>query len=240
MNPRDQPAGGNSGVADSTAQPLRSDAERNRARIIAAARTVFGRDGINASMASVAREAGVGIATMFRRFPTKQELLAAVFADRMDAYVQATTKALADPDPWNGFTGYIETVCAMQAADRGFADILTTTLPGAQTLEACRAQAYEGFLELITRAKDSGQLREDFTSRDLVLLLMANAGVLTATGDAAPDAWRRLVAWMIQSFQAPARGHLPEPPQDAALYQAMLRTSHDITPPEPRKAGKQH
>lgn len=236
MTPRDQHSGDAGGsTAGSAAQPLRSDAERNRARIIAAARTVFGRDGLDASMASVAREAGVGIATMFRRFPTKEELVAAVFADRMDAYVQATADALADPDPWRGFSGYIETVCAMQAADRGFADVLTMSLPGAEALEACRAEAYEGFLELIARAKDSGDLREDFTSRDLVLLLMANAGVLSATGDAAPDAWRRLVAWMIQSFKAPARGPLPDPPEDAALYQAMRRTGPGFTSTETEK-----
>lgn len=81
------------------AQPLRSDAERNRERIIAAARTVFARDGLNASMASVAREAGVGIATMFRRFPTKEELVDAVFSDRMGAYLDVVTVALDDPDP---------------------------------------------------------------------------------------------------------------------------------------------
>ncbi|MFF4272716.1 TetR/AcrR family transcriptional regulator [Streptomyces sp. NPDC001536] len=75
---------------DDTAQPLRSDAERNRARIAAAARGVFARDGPAASMASVAREAGVGIATMFRRFPTKEELVAAVFADHMDTYTDAS------------------------------------------------------------------------------------------------------------------------------------------------------
>lgn len=153
----------------------------------------------------------------------------------MEAYAQATTEALADPDPWNGFTGYIQEVCAMQAADRGFADILTMSFPGAQALEERRAQAYRGLLEPIGRAKDSGRLRGDFTSRDLVLLLMANAGVLTATGDAAPDAWRRLVAWMIQSFQAPARGPLPDPPEDAALYEALRRASHGAGAPE---AGK--
>ncbi|MFF1570840.1 TetR/AcrR family transcriptional regulator [Streptomyces sp. NPDC058293] len=237
MNPRDQHANrtGTGSSADSAAQPKRSDAERNRGRIIAAARAVFGRDGLNASMASVAREAEVGIATLFRHFPTKEELVVAVFSDRMEAYAQATAEALADPDPWHGFTGYIQEVCAMQAADRGFADILTMSFPGAQALEALRAQAYQGFLELIGRAKDSGQLREDFTSRDLVLLLMANAGILSATGDAAPDAWRRLVAWMIQSFQAPARGPLPDPPEDAALYEAMRRASHGVTSPETGK-----
>ncbi|MFC8142394.1 TetR/AcrR family transcriptional regulator [Streptomyces paradoxus] len=235
MTPRDQHAEGPGGTADSAAPPKRSDAERNRGRIIAAARAIFRRDGLNASMASVAREAEVGIATLFRHFPTKEELVVAVFTCRMEAYAQATEEALADPDPWNGFTGYIREVCAMQAADRGFADILTMSFPGAQALEERRAQAYQGFLELIRRAKDSGQLREDFTSRDLVLLLMANTGVLSATGDAAPDAWRRLVAWMIQSFQAPARGPLPDPPEDAALFEAMRRASHCVTSPETAK-----
>ncbi|MFJ5730900.1 TetR/AcrR family transcriptional regulator [Streptomyces paradoxus] len=170
----------------------------------------------------------MGIATLFRHFPTKEDLVGAVFTDRMEAYAQATEKALADPDPWNGFAGYIEEVCAMQAADRGFADILTMSFPGAQGLEECRAEAYQGFLELIRRAKDSGRLREDFTSRDLVVLLMANAGVLSATGDAAPDAGRRLVAWMIQSVQVPARGPLPDPPEDAALYAAMRRAGQGV------------
>ncbi|MDQ1014100.1 TetR/AcrR family transcriptional regulator [Streptomyces afghaniensis] len=87
------------------APPLRKDAERNRERIIAAARSVFARDGLSVSMASVAREAGVGIATMFRRFPTKEELVEAVFSDRMDACADAVAAALDDPDPWHGFVG---------------------------------------------------------------------------------------------------------------------------------------
>ncbi|MER7563658.1 helix-turn-helix domain-containing protein [Streptomyces sp. NPDC097941] len=203
--------------------PLRSDAERNRERIIAAARVVFAREGLGASMASVAREAGVGIATMFRRFPTKEELVDAVFIDRMDAYADVVAAALDDPDPWHGFVGYIETACAMQAADSGFADVLTSTFPTAKALEQRRNEAYEGMVELIGRAKAAGRLREDFDSSDLVLLHMANAGVVSATGGAAPDAWRRVVALLIQSFETPARGPLPASPGHDALYRAMLR-----------------
>ncbi|MGO4748849.1 TetR/AcrR family transcriptional regulator [Streptomyces sp. 2MCAF27] len=205
------------------AQPLRSDAERNRGRIIATARAVFERDGLGASMASVAREAGVGIATLFRHFRAKEDLIAAVFADRMDAYVAAVKDALKAPDPWDGFTGFIEAICAMQAADRGFADVLTATFPDSEALQERHAAAYHGFLELIGRAKDSGRLREDFASQDLVILLVANAGVVNFAGDALPDAWRRLVALMIQSFETPARGPLPDPPEDDALYEAMRR-----------------
>ncbi|MGW0202434.1 TetR/AcrR family transcriptional regulator [Nonomuraea sp. NPDC003201] len=215
MNPGDQ-------QAEDLTPPLRSDAERNRERVLAAARTVFARDGLGASMASVAREAGVGIATLFRRFPAKEDLVAAVFADRMDAYVDAVATALADPDPWHGFTGYLHTVCAMQAADRGFADVLTMTFPTAKALEARRKEAYDGAVRLIDRAKAAGHLRDDFTPQDLVLLLMATAGVITATADAASDAWRRVLALMIQSYQAPARGPLPAPPAHTALYRAMI------------------
>jgi AcrR family transcriptional regulator len=222
--------------ADDSAAPLRSDAERNRARIVAAARTVFRRDGLHASMASVAREAGVGIATLFRRFPTKEDLVGAVFADRMDAYADAIAIALDDPDPWHGLVGFIETVCAMQAADYGFADVLTMTFPTAKALEERRDEAYNAVVRLIDRAKTAGRLREDFSPEDLVLVYMANAGVVNATGDAAPDAWRRVVALMIQSFEAPARGPLPDSPTPGALYKAMLRASQAcFTTQEPGK-----
>ncbi|MFB6978195.1 SbtR family transcriptional regulator [Streptomyces scopuliridis] len=122
-------------------------------------------------------------------------------------------------------SGFIEASCAMQAADRGFADVLTMTFPAAQAMEERRLEAYQGFLRLIARAKDDGRLREDFTSQDLVVLLVANAGVVNFAGDAAPKTWRRFVALMIQSFKAPAHGPLPDPPKDDTLYQAMLRTS---------------
>jgi AcrR family transcriptional regulator len=210
---------------DITIPPLRSDAERNRARIIAAARTVFRCDGLTASMASVAREAGVGIATIFRHVPAKEDLVADVFADRMDAYAEVVAAALDDPDPWRGFTGYLEAACAMQAADCGFADVLTMIFPTAKTLEGSRKEAYDGVVLLIERAKAAGGLRADFDPSDLVLIHMANAGVVNATGDAAPDAWRRIAALLIQSCAAPARGPLPAPLDDDALCQAMLRAA---------------
>ncbi|NDZ81011.1 TetR/AcrR family transcriptional regulator [Streptomyces sp. SID10853] len=204
---------------------LRADAERNRDRIVAAARRLFATEGLGVSMASVAREAGVGKATLSRRFTTRDDLVNAVFADRMDAYAGAVQTALNDPDPWHGFTGYLHDVCAMQAADRGFADVLTMTFPAAKALEARRTEAYNGFLELITRAKGTGHLRDDFTSQDLVILLMANAGVINATGDAAPDTWRRLVVHMTRSYATPTAPVplLPDVPAPAALYRAMIR-----------------
>ena len=204
---------------------LRADAERNRDLILAAARRLFATEGLGVSMASVAREAGVGKATLSRRFAPREELINAVFADRMDAYAGAVAEALADPDPWHGFTGYIHAVCAMQAADRGFADVLTMSFPAARALEARRTESYNAFLELIARAQNSGHLREDFVPEDLVILQMANAGVIAAAGDDAPDTWRRLVGHMIRSYAAPGAPipAVPEAPAPTALFRAMVR-----------------
>jgi AcrR family transcriptional regulator len=208
-----------------SSEGLRADAERNRDRILAAARRLYATEGLTVSMASVAREAGVGKATLSRRFATRDDLVTAVFADRMDGYAAAVTQGLADPDPWHGFTSYIEAVCSMQAADRGFADVLTMTFPAAKALEARRAEAYNGFVDLITRAKATGHLRADFSPEDLIILLMANAGVIAATGDSAPNTWRRLVSHMLRSFASPGTEvALAEPPSQTALYRAMVRS----------------
>jgi hypothetical protein len=100
------------------------------------------------------------------------------------------------------------------------------TFPTARAFEAERARAYRGLTELVARAKDAGRLRHDFSPEDLVLLLMANAGVVAATGDDAPDAWRRFTAYMIQAFAAGHTDTLPPAPEPAALYRAMLRLQH--------------
>ncbi|MFJ6438803.1 TetR/AcrR family transcriptional regulator [Streptomyces sp. NPDC091416] len=212
--PEDQPGTG-----------LRIDAERNRDRILAAARRLYACDGLGVSMAAVAREAGVGKATLSRRFTTREELVNAVFADRMDAYAAAVSAALAEPDPWCGFTGYVWAVCSMQAADRGFSDVLTMTFPADLVIEERRAESYYGFLDLIARAKETGHLREDYTDRDMPILLMANAGVVNAAGNAAPDAWQRLVAHMLRSYATPGAplDPMPDAPEGSAIYRAMIR-----------------
>jgi AcrR family transcriptional regulator len=215
--------------AEEGSAPLRVDAERNRERIISAARHAFATEGIEVSMSAVARAAGVGVATLFRRFPTREDLLDAVFADAMRTYVDAAETALADPDPWRGFTGYIHAVCSMQVANRGFADVLTMTFPAAACLEEQRARAYHGFLRLIEAAKATGKLRPDFADQDMVILLMANAGVITAAGGTAPDSSARLVAYLVQAFAAPQPGPLPPPPDPDALAHAMLGVSCDQT-----------
>src|ERR1035437_1343188 len=175
---------------------LRCDAQRNRAALVAAAHEVFAEQGLGAPMAEVARRAGVGIATLFRRFPARDDLITAAFAATMSDYARAIDVAAADPDPWLGFCGYVPEVCAMQAYDRGFTDVLTRIFPNDPWFEAERDRAFRVFAQLIARAKAVGRLRPDFAAQDLVMMLMANAGVIHAPGSAAPQSSPRLVAWM--------------------------------------------
>ena len=202
---------------------LRKDAAVNRERIVEAAQEVFSERGLDAPLEEIALRAGVGVATLYRRFPTRADLIAGTFDCKMGAYADAVAKALAEPDPWIGFTGYIERVCEMQVQDCGFTDVLTMTFPTAPEFEASRDRAYKGFVQLMKNAKKAGRLREDFVPEDLIMILMANAGVVSATRDAAPKTSRRLVALILQACASENSEQLPKPPTGPQMYKALLR-----------------
>ena len=202
---------------------LRRDAAENRERIIEAARAVFREQGLQAPIEEVARRAGVGIATLYRRFPTRPELITCAFAAKMRDYADATEEALGFEDPWGGFCWYVERLCGMQAGDQGFTDVLTMTFPASVEFEELRDHTFLRFRQLTKRAKQVGRLRRDFTTEDLPLILMANAGVVAASHAAAPDAWRRVVHLLLQGLESPARGRLPKAPTPHQMRRAMER-----------------
>jgi AcrR family transcriptional regulator len=202
---------------------LRIDAARNREDILCAAREAFAEQGTGVALEDIARRAGVGIATLYRRFPARVDLVAAAFEPKLQAYVAATEAAIAEPDPWEGFATYVRTVCAMQADDVGFADVLALTFPSSLDLDRRLRQATAGLGEVVERAKVAGALRPDFVMEDLVVLLMANAGVVNATKGHAPKAWERFATYMLDGFRAPGRSVLPPPINAGRLARAVRR-----------------
>lgn len=198
---------------------LRADAKRNRKRIIEAARAVFAERGLDAPLDAIAARAGVGQATLYRRFPRREDLVVACFAPKLAEYADAVEDALREPDAWAGLCAYVKRICGMQAADQGVQDVLTTTFPTAPEVEAQRAHA---FGQLIQRAQAQGSLRADFVPEDVVLLLLANAGVVRVMRAAAPDAWKRFVGLMLDGLRADCARPLPPPPTPAQTYRAML------------------
>ena len=207
---------------------LRVDAERNRAALLDAAREVFAEQGLEAPLEEIALRAGVGIATLYRRFPTRGQLVAAALVDKIAQYAEAAEQALAIPDPWEGFASFVERICELQADDRGLSDLLSMTLPTDERIEQLRKIANQQVARLVARAKATGRLRREFVTEDLLVLLVANASVVHVTSQEAPEAWRRFVALMLDAFgQTRESSALPAPPTRAQMTAAMLRLAAD-------------
>ncbi|GAA3942934.1 TetR family transcriptional regulator [Amorphoplanes auranticolor] len=206
-------------------RPRRADAERNRARILEAAATVFAGSGIDVPMSEVARQAQVGIATLMRNFPTREELIEAVFHHAMADYAAAAAAATASPDPWQGFSDFIAYLCRVQHENRGFNQVLTTMFPAAERLEAQRQAAFRDFVRLINRAKAAGRLRDDFSPHDLPLVLLATSGLARPGDEALALGGRRLLGYLLQSFEATNTGPLPPAPEPRELYRALEHTA---------------
>lgn len=215
---------------------LRADAARNRAAIVQAAREVFAEQGLDAPLDDIARRAGTGNATLYRRFPTRGDLIEAVFAERMVEELNAVEGALADPDPWEGFASYVTAVGVMQARDRGIADLVTMDVTRAPEIDALRARAFMGLVRLIDRARAAGVLREDFTTQDVVLLLMANAGLVERAHNIAEVASARLVHVLLDGLRASAATEAPAAPSVPATEEAMRRNSEHRLGASTRKA----
>jgi AcrR family transcriptional regulator len=200
---------------------LRADAARNRAAIVDAARAVFAEQGLDAPLDEIARRAGTGNATLYRRFPTRGDLVAAVFADRLAQHLEAVETALGHDDPWGGFASYVLSAAAMQAEDRGIADLITMDLSVAPEIEQLRSRAFDGLVRLVDRGHAAGVLRADFTTEDVVLLLMANAGLVERAHGISAAASARLVHVLLDGFRAAAATAGPPAPGRKDTQAAM-------------------
>jgi AcrR family transcriptional regulator len=191
---------------------LRRDAQRNRERILAAARTLLARDGVDASVEDVTREAGVGMGTLYRHFPTKEELVDAVLGDAFTEIVRFAEEAVAEEDAWLGFTRFLEQALAQHALNRGLKDVLATSELGRKRAEAMRARMRPLLRELIGRAQAQGTLRPDFTPEDVPMVFWTSGRVIEATETVAPDYWRRCLGLLLDGLRASAATPLARPP----------------------------
>jgi AcrR family transcriptional regulator len=214
---------------------LRRDAQRNRDAIVAAARQVFCDHGLEAPLEEIARRAGVGIATLYRRFPSRVELLDAVLADNLQAHIAVAEQALATDDPWDGFAFYLGQSCRLQAEDRGLNDVMGMRFPRATAVEAAKTRLFELVGQVVDRAQQRGQLRADLTPEDLAFLNWANTRILPAVRAAgAPEAWRRHLGLLLDGFRTDRAHPLPQPPlSPRQVHRAMLTLGR-------RSAGEGH
>jgi AcrR family transcriptional regulator len=197
-------------------RPLRRDAERNRQRILAAARVVFAERGLSGSHDDIAREADVGVGTVYRRFPDKEQLIDALFEARIEEIADVARAAADHPDPWEGLIDFLMRTQELQSEDRGLKElVLSGGARGRERAAAARSLIAPLAAQILQRAKDAGVVRSDIELTDLPLIQLAIGTIADASRDVAPDVWRRMMTIVIDGLRAEsAQSELVSPALD--------------------------
>jgi len=192
--------------------PLRRDAQRNRDALLAAAHEVFAELGLDAPLDVIARRAGVGNATLYRHFPTREDLLGEVFAAAAGVLVEAGREVLATEDGWTAIEQYFGRIFALVADNPGFNDLVTMAIPSVPVLAEMSHRNAETVATLVARAQEQGTMRADVVPMDLLFMLGPLCRAVPAADALRSGLWRRHLALLLDGFRTAATHPLPEPP----------------------------
>jgi AcrR family transcriptional regulator len=198
---------------------LRRDAAENRRLLLAAAAKVFAEHGLDAGVEEIARVAGVGIGTLYRRFPTKDALIAALVHELLDTLTRLAHEATEQPDG-RGLEHFLESSSAYQAGHLGCLPRLWKAEPHSEALRRVR----QVIAALLDDAKHHGRAREELTSTDLTMVMWSIRGVIETTRDVAPDAWRRHLDILVAGLR-PASTPLTHRPLTRAQVDKVVAKS---------------
>ena len=189
---------------------LRADARRNREAVIGAAKKLFADQGLDAQMPDVAKAAKVGVGTVYRHFPTKDDLIAALAAERFERLAEAVRKAIATEDAWEGLCDFIRFAADLQADDRGLCEVMGSR-PEVMNVAALSVGLDQLTDEMVKRAQRSGDLRKDLDWQDIPMIACSMGSVTQATMGPGLGRWPRLVEILIDGLRAPGSSKLPKP-----------------------------
>jgi AcrR family transcriptional regulator len=213
MNPtvtKDNDAAMPTEVAERT---LRADARRNHERILRAARSRFAEEGLDAQMEDVARAAGVGVGTIYRHFPTKEDLIAALAADWFARLAARAHEALTEDDPWEGLRGFIRFSAEIQVRDRGLCEVMGSR-PDIMGAAAEEAGLDELCMEMVNRAQQTSELRQDLDWEDIPMIACGLGRIVQADAGPAAGRWERFLGIVLDGLRAPSAEKLPAIPAD--------------------------
>jgi AcrR family transcriptional regulator len=198
------------GQLPSLGRAPRADARRNREAVIAAARTLFADQGLEAQIPDLAKAANVGIGTVYRHFPAKDDLIAALVAERFERLADNARAGLELPDAWEGFAEFIRFAAQIQADDRGLCEVMASR-PQLMDAAARAAGLPELCENLVKRAQRSRQLRADLVWEDVPMIACGLGSATQATPAPSVGRWPRLVEIILDGLRAPGSGKLPPP-----------------------------
>ena len=172
--------------------------------MLEAARTVFQRDGLSAQMDAIAAEAGLGVGTLYRHFPTREALIDVLVAERLHQLVTSAETAADNIEPWSAVEDLVWRFAALEADDRGMADILSDYRARAIDAPDAPVAAFMNYLTAaVTRAQASGVMRGDVSAMD-VLTAVCGLGKMVGPASASdPEQWRRLVRVLLDGLRHP-------------------------------------
>lgn len=197
-------------AGDPEAAGLRKDAERNRRKIIEAARELCATRGLEATLNEVAHHANLGVGTVYRRFPTKDALFEAIFENGIEQLVALADTALEAEDSWEGFAWLVWQLCEVTATDRGLREVAFSKAYCGRRVDVGRTRLHPRIAKLVDRAKRDGYIRPEVSATDMPLLGLMAGTVSEYAGDVSADLWRRYVAILLQGMRCqPGQERLP-------------------------------
>jgi AcrR family transcriptional regulator len=188
---------------------LRADAERNRRRLLEAALELFAERGLAVTLDDVARRAGVGVGTAYRRFADKEQLIDALFEERIGELVALAEASLRHEDAWEGLVGFLEGATELHACDRGLKEVVLSGVHGLERVSRARQLMIPMVTRLVVRAQEQGSLRADLTPTDLPLLQLMLGALSECTRDVEPDVWRRFLGILTDGLRTRRDGPTP-------------------------------
>ena len=195
----------------SEAPTLRRDAERNRQKILAAAADVFAARGLEVTLDDIAREAGVGVGTVYRRFANREALIDALFETKIGEVEAMALEAAALEDPWDGLVAWVEAIAGLQGVDRGLKAVLLSSVEGRERVEAATGRILPIVEGIVERAKRSGELRGDVELTDFPLLELMVGSVAERLKQIDPELWRRYLVILLDGLRTRRDGPSPLP-----------------------------
>ncbi|BCJ29909.1 helix-turn-helix domain-containing protein [Actinocatenispora sera] len=198
----------------------RADAARNRQSVLSAASAELAAHGLDVSMARIAARAGVAKGTVFNHFPTKEDLVAEIFADRIGGLVALGAGLRGADDPADALLRFMAAGIELQANDRSFCEAATSIVRTDTRVRAASARLAETAEELTRRARDAGAIRTDVTGHDVVLLFNAAAQAAAPLGAAVPGLWRRYLYLIFDGLRPESARTLPVAAPTAADFTA--------------------
>ncbi|WP_045824228.1 TetR/AcrR family transcriptional regulator [Williamsia herbipolensis] len=188
-------------------KPLRADAERNRMRIIAAARELFAERGLEVTLDDVAAHAGVGVGTVYRRFDNRDQLIEGVFVEHLHDVTARVSAALESPDTWNGVVTLFTYVGESMADDRGLASVMMRIDHTAPAIESAKRTMTSLIEQIHRRGVDEGILRPEIAHGDFFAFFTMLSAIADVTQSTAPGTWRRYLELMLDSIRADGTRH---------------------------------